>query len=162
DGKFDVTDANILANKIIAGIQRAYAPFDVNVIAASATNINDIKNSLALRNTHDTYMLVAGDSPGIEWGFAPEDVGNSQDNLGVVYADRGLKGTAGASWDLRANAMARAIAHESGHAFGLHHTDPNTSIVAGDVMGALIKNSDWLGQNLFSRYAMPRQDGGTQ
>jgi hypothetical protein len=164
DGKFDVTDANILANKVIASVQRTFAPFDVNVIAVSSANLSGIKSYLAQRTTHDAYILIAGDSPLVagNWGIGPEDTGNTQDNLATVFVDKALRDTVRAtSWDQRVNAIALAIDHEAGHTFGLHHSDYSQSITAGDVMGAPSPEA-LATQPLFTRFTLPREGGGTQ
>lgn len=168
----DAQDVKLLADAVIADVQRTYEPFDVTVTTAAAHDFTDIMSRLGASSTHDAYIVVGGDPhPDYDaYGWSLVDEGNGADNTGFVFANALLADLA-PSLASDATALARVIAHEAGHSFGLEHTlawEPYPTTV-GDEMGAPIfegfpesfdtRSFDEV--NLFTRYVQPTV-GGSQ
>lgn len=136
DGLFNLADANILAGRIVQAVQRELAPFNIIVSQASATSINDIATSLGANGNgagnRDAYVVVAGTSDPAQsaFGWAPVDVGNNFDNTCFAFLDQ-MIGSLGVN--VAPTALGRTAAHESGHTFGLSHT--NQSDLALGLLG---------------------------
>ncbi len=91
DDVVDASDAVELANKVMANLNRIFAPFEVALNQASSDNLANIEFYLNTGAYEDAYIFVGGANPGTSSNFGDNgealiDVGNAQDNLGFVFS----------------------------------------------------------------------------
>ena len=128
-------DVLALAADIVALVEEFYAPFDVEVVVVESETLEDVKETLASTPTNDAYIFVGGQDA-TSSGRASFDWGNQHDNIGFAWAGNAI----GMAWgqdeySVHVESIARTIAHEAGHTFGLAHTGTNSAGVHnGDFM----------------------------
>lgn len=147
NGTADQADAMMLADRIVVELERMYAPFDVAVRQASATNIDDVKVTLASTSTNDAYIFACGVS--VPGGSAPYDPGNVADNTGFVWAGALIRPDDSLA---DAAAVATFVAHEAGHTYGLDHASSWILGTEGDLMRPFLPLNV---NQVFSRYPYP-------
>jgi hypothetical protein len=134
-------------NDVLQRIQSVLAPFDINVVLASANSLNDAWNTVnanqALAKRSDAYVFIAdvtttnnvnvGASLNLAGLAAQSDIGglNDEDESVLVFANQ-LAGTN------LAHRIALVATHEAFHTFGLMHTDGQAA--KGDV---IIRGTDF-------------------
>ncbi len=149
DGTANQADAAILGNRVINELDRLFAPFDVSIVQASASSINDLKATLANSPTNDAYMFAAGYS--LCCGSAPYDAGNLRDDTAFVWAGTLLRDYGG-TLDNVASKIAGFVAHEAAHTYGLDHSSRWTLNTTNDVMRPFLSISGFQYNYLFHRY----------
>ena len=127
-------DALAVAADVAAYVEEFYAPFDVEVRVVESETLEDAAAWLASTPTNDAYIFVGG-TAGFS-GIASFDWGNERDDIGFAFAGNfiGME-LNGDEYSVSVEGMARTIAHEAGHTFGLTHTgDNNGGPSRGDYM----------------------------
>ena len=163
NGTVNAADAVVLTNRVMDVLNRTLAPFDVQVQLASSASFPQIASTLGSSATNDAYLVVAGTPHPAHRarGWGPVDVGNMRDNAAFVFADSLLSDFGSAD---AVTALARVIAYEAAHTFGLEHTNGSILLGQGDEMGAPFDGRPDLRRydvvNLFSRFPMPLQVEG--
>ncbi len=138
NGVVNSIDAEALAQEVAEMVSRLYEPFAVNVKIVGSANMNQVIDKLDDHSTNDAYVLVAGrmqdpdptdeDKPPL--GGARVDIGNDDDNVAFAWVENlldtaaNLVNTGEHPWTYVVSALARTIAHEAGHTFGLEHLLP--------------------------------------
>jgi Ca2+-binding RTX toxin-like protein len=182
DGTVSAAEAQAVANRILQLAARILEPFDVTIQQVNSADITGIQATFASTGNNDAYLVAAGvsdadvDVPNCDgscsaFGWAPYDVGNTDDNTGFAFFGQmlaGLSGNAATSSDrfeYAARFMSRTLVHEAGHTWGLAHTlGSDTELrTRGDLLGAPGGGGDnriW-GQDihLVTRFDLPLQSG---
>jgi hypothetical protein len=143
DGSVNAVDAAQLRTAVVSLIERYYAPFDIDVRIAAASDLDDVTNRLAenagdLTGQNDAYMFVTGIrnlsttrpiASGL-YGLAPvPDIAagsNTRDDSAIVILNHLFP--AGYANQTADTALALTIAHEAGHTFGLKHVINGSAI----------------------------------
>lgn len=146
-------DSLELASDIVDYVAQFFAPFDVEVVQASAHTLEDAAATLASTATRDVYIFVGGESAS-ESGRATFDWGNLQDDIGFVFAGNFIGHDDEGTWTVDVQGMARTIAHEASHTFGLAHTGPE---MMGPWNGDFISHFGWAGARVM-RFPLPWAD----
>jgi len=156
----DVDDAQELQNSVRSIVARALAPFDIDVVSASASSLKDVSDALdrnerARDGNNDAYQFVvtvttdafsrAGGSVGenltLNGRAASLDIhspgrANLNDEATLTFADfvlprtNGVPGSADFNRDL-AHRLAYVAVHEGLHTFGLAHTAATGEVPRG-------------------------------
>jgi hypothetical protein len=181
DGLTNAADVADLRSAVVSLVQRYFAPFDVNVVTAAASNLADVTNTLAANNgdahgRFDAYVFVAGVTNAqprpIPAGLFGQAGGNdfnlrrnTTDDTAVVFVNNLF--SAGNANATAGTALAYTAAHEAGHTFGLAHTNNTIAGSASD----LLTQSDIISQfsrpvhrqnlNFFTRFPLMLGDGNT-
>ncbi|MEM7453411.1 MAG: hypothetical protein AAF456_03545 [Planctomycetota bacterium] len=128
NGTVDANDAVALANQTISALEQMFAPFDVDVVMATAADFADIQNSLSSTSTNDAYIFVGGSNVAfrVDSGVSVFDQFNGNDNLAFVFPDQAMPDNSFYSLyetSDAVNSLARAIGKQTGHTFGLASTE---------------------------------------
>lgn len=145
DGAVDLADTAYLQRWVISQMERTFAPFDIQIVEASAAHRGEIRDMLLSNpGQSDAYVYVTGADttlaaePG-DTGVAIVDLGNSEDNLAFVFAepmfDNWFSGPFGSepphflAWNI-----ARSIAKQASHTLGLVSVEGSVLESRVDVM----------------------------
>jgi hypothetical protein len=153
NGVVDSLDADALAQDVADMVSRIYDPFAVNVKLVGSTNMNQVIDKLDDHATNDAYILLAGrQDPTVDdefrLGVAKTNIGNTKDNVAFAFVEDLLdKATSLAAGDTNAwqyivSTLARTVAHEAGHTFGLKHLLTESEGATADQ--ALMGSSDMM------------------
>ncbi len=150
DGARDGYDAVDMAAQVLKNLQQIFAPFNAQVRWVHSPDVAGMQSVLNAHEGNDAYIYIGGASPleNLDFGAATVDIGNTSDNLGFVFAhdilEPRFRGIAlqspqnlsivyspayDISWQL-----ARNIAKQAGHTFGLESTEAGDRAAANDVM----------------------------
>jgi hypothetical protein len=162
-GNLTAAQAATMRAQILADVRSYYAPFDVNVVEASATSLQDIQNSLVSGATKDAYVLVAGVNTtggtignglnGQAGGNDYATFGNATDDTVVVMVNH-MFSNGSANATRGDTAIAYTIAHEAGHSFGLEHT---VNALAAPADQRQLTNSDIMSQFYDTGFAVDQR-----
>lgn len=189
DGTSDRHDTNVLRNQVLPILKRAYRPFDVNVRAARANTLDDVRKTLAKNRgdkdgEFDSYVFVgtvsstAGGGGSVVAGTdllgraALKDLGtahNSHDEVVVTFADNIVSAIAEPAGSDVANEklafrLAYTIGHEAAHSFKLAHTRGSTADERLLSEGDQIRKGSTTREthNMFTRFDLRPAAGGTK
>ena len=129
DGVVNLADANTMAEHVADAVRRSYEPFDVDVVVVESNSWDDMLETLASNEGHDSYVLVGGKRSGNGvLGISPLDADNATDDIVFAYAEDvfALVDDTGDMYDL-VTALGKSAAHEAAHSFGLHHLLPSSA-----------------------------------
>ncbi|MGI9515618.1 MAG: FG-GAP-like repeat-containing protein [Pirellulaceae bacterium] len=199
-GTVSAAEAQTFASRILVIANRMLEPFDVTIQQVNSANLAGINATVFSTANQDAYLVAAGVSDSdvdlvncngscSAFGWAPLDIGNTQDNTGFAFLGQilasatlqPLVNTSTNPYEFAARMTARTVVHEAGHTWGLRHVDGQTSELRtrSSVMGvpgtdaamnSLGDNRIWGRDFLnFMRYTVPTQvsngvniGGGTQ
>jgi hypothetical protein len=146
DGAINDADVLALAEDVRKLVTRSFEPFHVEVEIVSSANWHEALQVLAGSQANDVYVLIGGKYTGESaLGIANRDVGNDYDDIVYVFAKDALTDVlAEGDTYYFATSLAKGVAHEAGHAFGLAHTNVGQGN-AGELMddaGGIAKLTD--------------------
>jgi Ca2+-binding RTX toxin-like protein len=149
NGSVNSADADALAQEVADMVARIYEPFAVTVRIVGSANMNQVIDKLDDHATNDAYVLVAGrHQDSTKFGRAQVDEGNVRDNVALAYAENLLDiaadmlDTGDHPLKYFVSTLARTVAHEAAHTFGLDHlpeldaglTEDQAMIASSDLM----------------------------